>query len=172
MSLTSLFFFLGRIIHCEKPPSLRPLCSLLVGSCHKTRSDPGFLIDVAIFQINLLFSVRSSSFLCAWLFGGGEQEQPVRKWKAEALDMTECRLVSFTTYTNKTLCCFSEFVCFSGPDLGKKWDNAGTEVTTFSFFFSSVIYPTEKTKTSLWNKALHLSYVYSFSCPSGGEVRI
>ena len=169
MSLTFLFYSRSNNT-LWNPPFLRPLCSFL-GSCHKTRSDPGFLIDVAIFQINLLFSVRSS-FLCAWLFGGGEQEQPVRKWKAEALDMTECRLVSFTTYTNKTLCCFSEFVCFSGPDLGKKWDNAGTEVTTFSFFFSSVIYPKEKTKTSLWNKALHLSYVYSFSCLSGGEVRI
>ena len=80
----------------------------------KRRSDPGFLIDVAIFQINLLFSERSS-----FVLGYSRTRATCQKWKA--LDMTECRLVSslllltslLWNKNNCTLCCFSEFVCFS-----------------------------------------------------------
>lgn len=97
-----------------KPPSPGFLGQASRLSQSKRRSDPGFLIDVAIFQINLLFSERSS-----FVLGYSRTRATCQKWKA--LDMTECRLVSslllltslLWNKNNCTLCCFSEFVCFS-----------------------------------------------------------
>ena len=113
-SILPFMLFLGLRIHCGNLLLLAFWGQAGGLSQSKRRSDPGFLIDVAIFQINLLFSERSS-----FVLGYSRTRATCQKWKA--LDMTECRLVSslllltslLWNKNNCTLCCFSEFVCFS-----------------------------------------------------------
>ena len=146
--------------------SKNTLWNLLLAFCglsqHKKGSDPGFLIDVAIFQINLLFSERYRVVsLCAWLFQN--KESNLSEMKGPGHDWVQT-CVLFTTST--TLKQEQYFVRLSFPAHGKKYD-AATGSSTFS---PSVIFR----QRQLWNKAalLHFSSVCSFLCQFGAEVRL